>query len=64
MGKPCASASAHRKAQDKYVKKNPAAQRARVKSSEKRNASKVKARKAKSRKSGKSSGSKGRPRKC
>jgi len=64
----CQHADAHRKAQNKYVKKNPAAQAKRVKQSETKNKAKVKARKQKQnagKKPGsKTGGPKGAPRKC
>ena len=47
-GRTCAS---HRAAQKKYVAKNPGAQRARVATAYKKNASKIKAQKVKARKS-------------
>lgn len=66
----CAGAAKHRAAQNRYVAKDPAKQRRRVKKSEKANAAKVAARKKRARASAKrkggSGGSKktGRPRKC
>jgi hypothetical protein len=56
----CQNAESHRKAQSKYVAKDPAAQRARVKKSEAKHPSKKKA----PAKGGSSSSKKGRPRKC
>lgn len=64
----CERKAAHRKAQTKYVAKDPAGQRSRVKKSEAKHPGKVKARKksAQSKKSSPSSGKAtiGRPRKA
>lgn len=61
----CENADSHRKAQTKYVKKNPAAQRERVKKTYEKNKSKIKAQKKRARTGGqKKGGPKGRPRKC
>jgi hypothetical protein len=65
----CASAASHRKAQNKYVAKDPKAQAARVKKSEAKHPAKVKARKkeqarGKGKTKAKTGGPKGRPRSC